>query len=170
MSNPFAFKATYDSENSYLTLQYARQKDIDNFIFPNNNIDYLDIFGDYLDTLIIPDGVEHACIDTLGLKHVYVPDSIKKLYCQDNFLETLDVPCTIENLVANNNILQTLTFRGGPPNNLFMLELEGNRFQRFDFEIPKCCEVLNINKNYNVKYISPSIREFIDTSDEMYIP
>ena len=145
MSNPFAFKATYDSENSYLTLQYARQKDIDNFIFPNNNIDYLDIFGDYLDTLIIPDGVEHACIDTLGLKHVYVPDSIKKLYCQDNF-------------------------RGGPPNNLFMLELEGNRFQRFDFEIPKCCEVLNINKNYNVKYISPSIREFIDTSDEMYIP
>lgn len=130
----------------------------------------LSICGDYLDELIIPDGVWFVQCARLGLKKLVVPDSVRWLYCNDNFLEELEVPNTIEYLVAHDNILHTLRFRGGNPTKLGILELYHNRFTRFDFEIPECCESVMINHNYPIEFMSESIRNAINMSDDPYIP
>ena len=63
----------------------------------------LHIHGDYLEHFDIPDGLISVTVNSLGLKSLYVPDSVKYLYCAQNFLRKLEVPIGIMCIDAHNN-------------------------------------------------------------------
>lgn len=155
----------YEYESHDLTLYYAKQSDIDNFDF-NKKIDYLIINGDYIDTLIIPDGVKYVSVDNLGLKYLYVPDSVETLYANNNFLSSIELPENICKVCLNNNLLTKITSRGNNMMNLFCLEVEDNRLSTIDINIPDTIEVLRIRKNNNI-HIDEKMKTIINRLDDI---
>lgn len=141
----YSFQYDYNIEDASLCIKYAKQTDIDNFNF-NMNIEYLTILGDYIDNLIIPNGVKWVCIEKLGLKTISIPDSVQYLYIDNNFLKSLELPIYIEKVVANNNYLENIISKG-KLTKLYCLELEDNRLNNLNIEIPETIEVLKIKKN-----------------------
>lgn len=133
-----------------------------------DNLKGLVVIGDYLDSLDIPDGIESVVCSRLGLKRIHVPDSVKWLYCNDNFLEELEVPRNIKYLIAGDNLLHTLKFRGGPSCDLELLEINNNRFSRFDFDLPDSCEVVMGGQRYPIEFMTNSVRRAIERSDVPY--
>ena len=153
------FFQEFEEESGSLTLYYAKQSDIDSLVFPPNTKELM-ILGDYIDKLIIPDGVTYVSADRIGLKEIYVPDSVKYLYLSDNFLTQLELPSGIEKVEANLNYLEHVRFRG-QPDQLFSLELEDNRLEDIDFNPPKTLEVFNVKKN-RFQNFRPKIAKIIN--------
>jgi hypothetical protein len=146
-----------------MTLFHAKQSDIDNFDFNKYNIDSLCIIGDYIDHLIIPDGVEWVSANRLGLKSLYIPDSVRTLYINNNFLACLDLPENIENLYAKKNYLTDVRFRK-PPTKLISMDLQENRLTTLDFIMPKTIEILRLRKNC-FSIIPDHLQHVINTLD-----
>lgn len=162
MENSFFYE--YDDFDNTLTLNNARQSDIDNFSF-NFDIDYLLILGDYFDKLIIPDGVKWVCANNLGLKEVHIPESVECIYIENNFLSSLHLPKNIEKVCADNNLLVKITC-DKKPTNLWCLEVQGNKLRSIDFEVPETIEILKIRNNPLLK--NERIEKILKSLDQSF--
>ena len=143
-------------DNHTLTMNYAKQNDIDTFQFPVN-ITQLVATGDYVQTFRIPEGVKRACITFMALRNLHVPDSVESLNCSYNCLESLEVPASIRILdVSNNHCMRKLYFRGqGQPTDLVDLDISETRIESLDFPPPPNLEHLNINRSYVFESLMP---------------
>ena len=160
----FSFQFSYSPETKDLTLQYAKQADLTSFDFSKYDIETLCVLGDYIDHLIIPDGVKWVSANRLGLKTVSIPDSVKIIYLNNNFLTKIDLPGNIEQVYAKRNYLISVTFRN-PPSKLTCLDLQENRLSHLDFEIPKSIEVFRLRKNF-FSSISTDMQRVLNSLDD----
>lgn len=94
---------------------------LQDYTFPEN-IDSLCINGDYLDHLVVPQGVSTVTLGPLGLRSLVLPDGVEFLYCSYNNLRELEIPESIFMADLGNNPLYKLRFRG-EPTNLVRLEV-----------------------------------------------
>ena len=156
-----------DDEHKTISIMFATQADIDNITWPEKLID-IDMRHCIVDHVHIPDGVEYFTCSK-GLKTLRVPDSMKRLYVENNMLVELEVPNTIKTIVANNNLLSKLVFRGGDgnPTDLEVLELRGNLFRTLDFRVPESLEDIDIKFNNWKTYddIGRDIMKFVNSHD-----
>lgn len=117
-----------------LCIDNASDEALRDFVY-RPDVKELVINGDYVDHLVLPDGVEWVYVEDLALKSLVVPDSVIYLHCPENRLRTLELPAGIENVTANKNKLRSLTFRG-PPTCLSSLDIRDNRFAGLEFDVP----------------------------------
>lgn len=158
----YSFRYSYSYSNTYKCIKadYIKPENLHKLDLENRNINDLSINGDYLEELIIPEGVTCAIIANLSLRKLHVPDSMKFLYCQNNCLKELELPENICNVDACNNYIEKVTFRN-PAKELTYLNLKNNRITEFDFTIPESLNYLNIENNPHIN-ISPKISLFIN--------
>lgn len=160
----YTFEFDYDEETGLCIIDYATQEDIDSFTIPKGTR-HLHIMGDYIDRIVVPDGIETVVACKLGLKEICIPDSVKALYCNDNFIKHIELPSSIEVAEIKNNLLQTLCFRS-EPTDIGTLKLSDNsRLRRLDFVFPECLEVLKLKRCYGLEYIHPSFKNTLASQD-----
>jgi len=161
-NNAYSFQYEYKFSNTYrcITANYIKPENLDKLDLENRNINDLAINGDYLEELIIPNGVTCAIVADLSLRKLYVPDSMEFLYCQNNCLKELELPENIYNVDASNNYIEKVTFRNSAKQ-LKYLNLKNNRIADFDFTIPESLNYLNIENNPHI-HVSPKISLFIN--------
>lgn len=166
--DPFATRINFDG--STLDMYHVTQDIIDTYDFTqHDSIQTLCISGDYLQTLRIPEGVVFAYIGRLGLRELYIPDSVEYLVCDNNFLTHLDLPACIDVVEANRNLITSISFRG-EPDNLSVLELKGNRLMSLDFPVTDNLRkvLLDDNPYLRESKLGPQIRKF--TRMQMMMP
>lgn len=154
----YIYSFNYDEENKLLTINCAQQSHIDSITWPSGMRE-LHIFGDYIDHLEVPEGVEIVICCRLGLKTITLPDSLEFLYCNDNFLKTVELPEKIMLVELEGNYLESVSFRK-PPTDLMRLHLlKNDRLMVLDFEPPKTLGDLRVthwlkhSKDFNPKFI-----------------
>lgn len=128
----------YNEEIEYIFIHNATTEEFADFTFPPN-VKSIIIDGDYLDTLIVPQGINAVTVVSLGLRKLIVPDGVEFLYCNYNNLRELELPSTICVADLGNNPLYQLTFRGDPME-MYRLELRNTRLRTLLFKVnPECC-------------------------------
>ena len=162
------FEFQSEQKSNILILVNAKQKDIDDFKWPNK-IDTLYIRDSWIDHLDIPEGIEYVTI-WKSVRSIYVPDSVKFLYVSNNSLVTLEVPRTIVSLYAPENFLIELKFRDGNPTHLVKLIINDNQLKSLHFIPPDILGELDIRKNLLTPLtISPEILTYATTCEDCYI-
>lgn len=137
VDDAYAFRATYEPmrDGLKLCIDNVNEEDMRAFSF-HPGVKELVICGDFLDHLVVPDGVEWVYACNLALKTIHVPDSVVFLACDGNCLRALELPAGIEDVDAHDNCLRMLAFRG-PPTRLESLNLRDNRLMAgLDFIVP----------------------------------
>lgn len=101
------------------------------------------ISGDYLDELVIPNGVESCVCCGLGLRKLVVPDSVAFLYCNRNNLRSLELPHGLYICDISDNPLYHLTFRNENNQELELgrIQMKRVRLTRFDAKVKENCEI-----------------------------
>ena len=164
----FEFKSEYEQRSNTLILVNAKQKDIDDFKWPNK-IETLYLRDSWIDHLDIPKGIEYVTI-WKSVRSIYVPDSVKFLYVTNNSLVSLEVPKTIIALHAPENFLVELKFRDGDPTHLEKLVINDNKLQSLRFIPPDTLGELDIRKNLLTPLtISPEILTYATSHEECYV-
>lgn len=144
MSDTFDFH--YTVTDSRMHVWYANQNDVDELLSTlSPRIKEITICGDYVDHVIIPDGIEYVYVLDAGLKTIHVPDSVKTLDVSINLLKTLELPANIEYVRAKYNKIETVTFRGTPAK-LHHLQLKSNRVHDLMFDAPDCLEYIRVDR------------------------
>jgi Leucine-rich repeat (LRR) protein len=166
MVKTFNVEYDFDVQHNILNISQANQVDLEFIldVYSTTRIKDLNIYGDYIHTLIIPNGVERVICACCALRVIEIPDSVTELHIYENKLEDLELPSGIEYVNASQNLIQNLVFRDHPTQ-LKVLELEDNRLQSIDFKVPKTLWKLNISKNIYLKNISKELNDFIDAYD-----
>jgi len=156
----YSFRWEYNIKQKYINIKYIKPEDLLTFDFSDKNFTELFIDGDYLEELIVPNGVETVVVNNLALRKLTLPDTVEFLYCENNCLKELELPSNIYKVDAHNNYIQQVTFKDSPKQ-LMYLNLENNRLLDFNFDIPKTLTYLNIDGNKNIN-IPPRMRVFIN--------
>ena len=135
------------------------------FVMPSN-ITHLEIYGDFLDVLHVPEGVQFVHADHLSLRHITLPDSVTWLNAEHNCLRTVVLPTNIEYVDLHHNFLTEMSFRG-PPNVLGMLNVAGNQLSSLNFEVTDRLYgfLYHINPPLSVTKMSKSLRAYVATTD-----
>lgn len=163
---PFEFTMDYFHEAKHLNLYHAKENDIKHIQWPCD-MQELSIIGEYLDHFDIPNGVEVFTGCHLGLKSVTIPDSMKRIYLDDNFLYDLELPVNIEYVSASENYITHVRFKDGKqPMNLIELDLRANRLLELNFEPPTSLEILDlrINRYLDYKRVNPALMRIADVT------
>jgi hypothetical protein len=123
-----------------LWIYNAQPKDIKTFTWPND-VTIVTFAGDYLDELIIPEGIESVMCSYMGLRKLILPRSIKYVYANYNSLLELIVPNNIVVLEVSNNPLYNLRFSGGDPLQLTRLEVNATNIDSLVFRTGRDCHI-----------------------------
>ena len=120
-------------QNGNMNIYEATQKDIDTINWPHD-MKTLMIFGDYVDHIVVPDGVDtFAC--KKSLLTCKLPDTIEFLYLDNNRLKDIELPQNIIIADISNNYLERITFRE-QPKKIKELYLQDNRLKKLEFIAP----------------------------------
>ena len=134
-------ESTYDPETHSLKLANVTPDTMASVEWPAG-LETLIVAGDYLDTLVIPEGVDFVSCESLGLRNIVVPDSLLSLYCARNCLRSLELPSGLERLDASHNCLYDLSFRPPGPVALFCLDLEDVKLPSLDLKVNPDCSIV----------------------------
>jgi hypothetical protein len=117
---------SYVRENGYVEKILAAYRE------QHVHIDTLQINGDWIDSLVVPDGIETLIACELGLKSITIPKSVSLMYLDDNCLTELRLPRDSSAIVvtAKNNYIEHLICEDGQfPKKLMDLKLKSNRLR-----------------------------------------
>lgn len=118
------------------------------------------ISGDYLDELIIPDGVESCDCVGLGLRRLVVPDSVEYLHCNRNNLRSLELPHGLYACDISNNPLYDLRFRSASGEDdtlrLGIIRLNRVKMTCFNAKVKENCEI-DLDGNPQLVSFSPEV-------------
>lgn len=114
------------------------------------------IDGDYLDELVIPEGIVFCACPNLGLRTLIVPDSVEHLFCNRNTLRDLELPKSLYSLDASHNPLYTVSFRAEMPA-ISILRMRSVKATTLDFKVNEFCEV-DLRDNRQLVNLSPELR------------
>lgn len=161
----YTFSYEFNEKRGLLTMNHAKQSDIDSFEYPSNMTEFF-CTSDYIDRLVIPHGTEAVNVIGIGLKELILPDTVEFVYCHNNFLKELDLPSSIIVLDAHDNYLEKITFRG-VPSNLMTFMVSNNRLSELNFDVSSIHNVPLIDARRNpLKFISEDIIRMIDSHEE----
>jgi hypothetical protein len=153
----FEYDEELSEDGSTLWINYAKQDDIDHLVIPNT-VTELYIIGDFVQTMHVPEGVQGVTIIKCGLRELTLPQSIRRVYLDNNLLTRLDLPKEIEIVNASFNYIEQVNFIDGNPTSLQQFIMKENRLRRLDFLMPKSIHRIDINKNFYLEYVHPSVQ------------
>lgn len=105
-----------------------------------NETERLVIVGDYLDELVIPDGIVTCICPSLGLRRLVVPDSVEFLYCNRNNIRELELPERMYAADVSYNPMYDLHIRGENPE-LGKIKMTGLKIKKFHAKVKPECEI-----------------------------
>jgi len=151
MDNKNSFHIIYYPETETLHLCHITQDIFDSFNFSNFKIESLLITGDYLDYLVVPDGIKNVYCGSLGLRKISLPDSVKHLNCENNCLLNIILPDNIKYVNLNQNCLKDISFKN-EPNKINVLILSKNYLETLNLEnLPRTIKLLDLTNNFYLK-------------------
>ena len=161
------FKWTVEKISTYihLSVSHVTPEDWKTIDMPDG-LTHLFITGDFLDELVVPEGVIMVNVPKLSLRSITLPESVTWLSCRKNCLRELALPGGIEYVDAHKNLLTRLEFRS-PPTELGNLIVSHNNLSTLNFEAtPNLYGVdISINENFKFENLTPSLREFLRTHE-----
>ena len=169
--SPFKFNYKYDEELKQLDLNFTTQKELDETLalFIGFDIETVFLHGDFADHFQVPEGVVYVGCSFMGLKSIYLPDSVEFLYADRNHFRSIELPAGLVKASLRDNILSEIKFRE-PPTQLIELDLFGNRLLALDFPVPESFTEINVDKNFYLKHISDDIQRVINECDNPFDP
>ena len=156
-----------------LGLHNITQEKYDGILFKlkDKNIKTLILFSGRIQNLIIPEGVEYAICDELGIENVDLPESLETIYLNDNCLLSLELPTNIVNVEVKNNGMRHLKTKNPGNNSLHKLQylnVVGNKIKELVFDPSDQLMELDIEANAFTE-ISPKIKEIATRNKEKAI-
>lgn len=126
----------YKNELKQLKILHATPQEMSGFVWPDD-VSYVIISGDFLDELIIPEGVTELYCFNLGLKKLHLPSTAEYVYASNNCLLELDVPPKISFLDVSYNPLYNLRFLDNTVPELLRLKVRDTYISSLRIRISK---------------------------------
>lgn len=115
------------------------------------------VSGDYLDELIIPEGIASCVCHSLGLRRLIVPDGVEYLWCNNNTLRALELPQSMYICDVSYNPLRSLTFRGGDVGLVLgRIQMNNVKLTSFHAKVKNNCEI-DMDNNPQLVSLSPEV-------------
>ncbi len=115
----------------------------------------LQIAGDWIDSLEVPEGVETLIAIKLGLKKIPLPKSLKQIYIDDNFLTEIRLPKDSKAILleASRNYIEHFICEDGRfPDSLKTIKLKHNRLRELLY--PKHNNLWLVDIRYQNQFIT----------------
>lgn len=159
-----------------LSLYHVTPEEMRDFAWPQG-IEYVSFFGDYLEELVVPNGVNRVFCTNLGLRRLVLPSTVVQVYANMNSLRELTVPSTIMFLELSYNPLYNLYFNGGDPMQLARLVVCNTNISSLEFRVSEDCTIDATSCKY-LKYLTKDtsfavrdhIRDLLDQEEMMEEP
>jgi len=113
------------------------------------NITEIDLEG-HITSYVIPSHIETFWGWSLGMNEIYVPDSVKQLWVDDNDLESIELPSNIVIVCLSNNKLKNITSRG-PLTNIYHLDIRHNCMAQLDIDLPNTMREFYVEGNPDIR-------------------
>jgi hypothetical protein len=98
----------------------------------------------------------------MGLKTIYLPDSVRYFYCGNNLLKSIELPQDIIIVDIDNNFLETITFRNGDPTQLEVFKVNENiRLYTLDFVPPESLDEISLKKCGGIQNLNAELAKRI---------
>lgn len=123
------------------------------------NTKRLVISGDFLDELVIPNGVVSCICHGMGLRKLTVPDTVEYLFCNRNQLRSLELPHAMYMCDISHNPLYHLRFRKDENDTelcLGRIQMNHVKMSSFDAKVKENCEI-DMSDNPQLVAYSPEV-------------